>query len=36
MGDTGFGHPPVALLFRHSRREMRDHHRVRPFEDASS
>lgn len=26
--DAGFGHPPVAPLFRHSRSEMRDHRRA--------
>jgi hypothetical protein len=28
IGDAGFGHPPVAPLFRHSRAEMRDHRRT--------
>jgi hypothetical protein len=28
MGDAGFGHPPVAPLFRHIRAEMRDHRRT--------
>jgi hypothetical protein len=31
MGDAGFGHPPVAPLFRHSRAEMRDHRRTHSF-----